>query len=342
MISRHFGKDSCGSSHSRLLNKKLSEWFYSLLTPHFMKFHLVLASSTLAAPAISNTKLPFDIAAQFAGAAYCKKLYDQKNYICNRNLCTPNTTLLLSYKDQQSHGAALVTVNSNFQTIFISFRGTSGKKDAVGNLKAWATEADWLGQEPTFESDNLLPQANWEGNDPNFLQGDDLLPSNLYIHNGFKTIYTSLRNEVLGAVNKAIKAYPSHQLVFTGHSLGGALATMAAVDFNDLVPGYGDRISLYTFGQPRVGNKNWAQYVDSLPFGNRMYRVVRKGDPVAHLVYSKWGYQHSGQQYELLDDGSIQVCKNNNGSRESFDCLNDYLSIKISRHFEYYGLFSGC
>jgi hypothetical protein len=286
-------------------------------------FSLLLASSSFAVPAASVTKLPFDLAAKFAGAAYCMKLYDQKNYNCNSYICTPNTTLLLSTKDKKSYGAALVTVNSDINTIVVSFKGTSSVRDTIKDLTAWRSQADW------------------EGNAPTFLQGDDLLPSNIFVHKGFELIYVALRNEVLGAVNKAIKAYPSHQLVFTGHSLGGALATMAAVDFNDLVPGYGDRISLYTFGQPRVGNKNWAQYVDSLPFGNRMYRVVRKGDPVAHLAPSNWGYQHSKQQYELLDDGSIQVCKNNNGSGESFDCLNDYLSMNVKRHTEYYGLRSG-
>ena len=42
----------------------------------------------------------------------------------------------------------------------------------------------------------------------------------------------------------------------TGHSLGGALAVLCALDLQDI---YGN-INLYTFGCPRVGNAAFAQY----------------------------------------------------------------------------------
>lgn len=54
-----------------------------------------------------------------------------------------------------------------------------------------------------------------------------------------------------------INTHPNYQIWITGHSLGGAIAhiyaTKLGVDNN-----FGDRIKLYTFGQPRVGNKQYA------------------------------------------------------------------------------------
>ena len=50
----------------------------------------------------------------------------------------------------------------------------------------------------------------------------------------------------------AVKNYPDYAVVFTGHSLGGALANLFAINFRQKYPG--KEVKLYTFGQPRVGN----------------------------------------------------------------------------------------
>jgi predicted lipase len=47
-------------------------------------------------------------------------------------------------------------------------------------------------------------------------------------------------------------------VIFTGHSLGGALAALAAAQTR--VEGWREsgQITLYTFGQPRIGDYNFA------------------------------------------------------------------------------------
>ena len=51
--------------------------------------------------------------------------------------------------------------------------------------------------------------------------------------------------------------------MFTGHSLGGALAVHAAMDvlITDIRPD--SEFKIYTFGQPRVGNKKFEGYLKS-------------------------------------------------------------------------------
>ena len=47
----------------------------------------------------------------------------------------------------------------------------------------------------------------------------------------------------------------------TGHSLGGALATLAAYDMRAIAKQYGNEanVSCYTFGAPRTGNHAFAR-----------------------------------------------------------------------------------
>jgi pimeloyl-ACP methyl ester carboxylesterase len=99
----------------------------------------------------------------------------------------------------------------------------------------------------------------------------------------FRKIETKLR-EVLTAQDETKAVY------LTGHSLGGALALVAAAAFggNDKL---GDRIAaVYTFGAPRVGGADFPNLVKA-----PHYRVVNSGD-VVPLVPPNWltGYVHTG------------------------------------------------
>ena len=59
--------------------------------------------------------------------------------------------------------------------------------------------------------------------------------------------------DVLYAVYSLLEAKEYASLLITGHSLGGALATFAAVDIMEQIELYSP-ISIYTFGSPRTGN----------------------------------------------------------------------------------------
>jgi len=69
---------------------------------------------------------------------------------------------------------------------------------------------------------------------------------------------------------------------FTGHSLGGALATLAASRWNT------PTTHLYTFGSPRVGGK---KFIQSFVFGER-YRYRNNNDIVTKVPFEILGYKH--------------------------------------------------
>lgn len=85
-----------------------------------------------------------------------------------------------------------------------------------------------------------------------------------------------------GWLKQQMRAYPSAQVFVTGHSLGGAMASIAATDLaikKIVTP------VLYTFGQPRTGDSTFAQLTaKNVP---RSYRVVNANDPVPHLPLCK-------------------------------------------------------
>ena len=50
----------------------------------------------------------------------------------------------------------------------------------------------------------------------------------------------------------------------TGHSLGGALAAIAARHIQmDIIADHPERIHLLTLGQPRTGDEKWANLAES-------------------------------------------------------------------------------
>jgi predicted lipase len=95
--------------------------------------------------------------------------------------------------------------------------------------------------------------------------------------------------------------HPTSRIKVTGHSLGAALALLGALDLEYLFPG---RIAtVYNFGQPRVGNLNFAMYADSRL---QIYRVVHDSDIVATIPppFFMLGYIHAGTQIWYTSDMS--------------------------------------
>ena len=105
------------------------------------------------------------------------------------------------------------------------------------------------------------------------------------VHAGFLEAYNEVADEIETSLTD--KNQDKWPLYITGHSLGGALATVATQEL-DAVRGIGDQIAAcYTFGSPRVGNKKYEKAI-KVP----IYRLVHSTDIVT-LVPSI-GYTHAG------------------------------------------------
>jgi hypothetical protein len=94
------------------------------------------------------------------------------------------------------------------------------------------------------------------------------------------------------------KLYTGQSILLTGHSRGGALATLAA---HELHYSGISQVSAFTFGAPRVGD---VAFAESCQFP--IYRVECAGDPVPQLPAVE-GYSAAGECIWLGDDGGIHV-----------------------------------
>lgn len=167
-------------------------------------------------------------------------------------------------------------VAANDTHTIIAFRGSSGLPDWLTNLQAAI--------------------------DPGPLD-----PKNSKVHEGFQdALFPALLT--IGCHLGNIKSSVARDNVWvTGHSLGGALATLLVAMLLDV-----DEMSslvvpkgLYTFGAPRVGNHAFQVAFDQR-FSNTAFRVVNQGDLVPHLPPEFFGpgFSHTGKSVLFLEDGT--------------------------------------
>lgn len=116
------------------------------------------------------------------------------------------------------------------------------------------------------------------------------------VHRGFSealgTVWTSRTpekslREILKAA--AVRSPRQPRVWFTGHSLGGAMATLAAYRAQRAFPDL-DVAGVVTYGAPRVGDLRFAQSYDALGLGTKTVRFVLGIDPVPHLPPSGPGW----------------------------------------------------
>ena len=115
------------------------------------------------------------------------------------------------------------------------------------------------------------------------------------VHGGFQGEINKIWDLILEKVNEL----KDHKIYITGHSLGGAMATICAKRLQE------QQIEvqcLYTYGSPRVGDKRW---VKSLQIPH--YRFQNNNDVVCKVPFWFMGYRHHGKSVYISYTGKI--CK---------------------------------
>ena len=119
------------------------------------------------------------------------------------------------------------------------------------------------------------------------------------VHTGFNKAYEDLR----GDVEKVLQQSAGKTIWVTGHSLGGAMAVICATRIKQERLG---QPRIVTFGQPRVGDKAVATWIDRA-FPNSYQRFVNDNDVVARLPYSNWLFPYSDAgRFIHLDRGNLR------------------------------------
>ncbi len=158
-------------------------------------------------------------------------------------------------------------IAGNDDLLLIAFRGTQ-----PDDLRDWMTDVD------------LKPTD---------------FPAGGQVHEGFFQALNFVWRDVLAVIRA--EQTNAQSLWITGHSLGAALATLAAARFRleQDKPVNG----LYTFGSPRVGDRDFAIRFN-LDFKSRAFRYVNNNDVVTRVPLREMEYSHVGT-FLYYDAGGV-------------------------------------
>ncbi len=117
-------------------------------------------------------------------------------------------------------------------------------------------------------------------------------PTDGKVHSGFLEAFSEI-SPILDRV--VTNRTPGQRVWLTGHSLGGALATLAAAHL-----GFEQVHAATTYGAPRVGD---SAFIRSIPEA-RLARYVHRDDWVATVPPTILGYAHPGVLHSLKSGGN--------------------------------------
>ncbi|GLC54136.1 hypothetical protein PLESTB_000827800 [Pleodorina starrii] len=263
------------------------------------------------------------VAGRLASIAYCSQSHLLEAWNCSRCGAVPGFAPHRVVYDAVWDLTAFAGYHAPLGAVVLSFRGTDSSNwgQWAENMRAWRT-------------DHMYPVPDF----PHAL-----------IHAGFYTLWTgsTLQASFTGAVSELMAAHPTARLLAVGHSMGGALAQLAALEFKLF---YNQtRATVYTFGAPRVGNLAYQQLFNS--FIDVSWRFTHNRDIVPSVPLQLMGFQHVAREVWEVDvedpsaasSGGVErkllLC---DGTGEDPSCHNSacYLGLctSIADHLVYLGL----
>lgn len=201
-------------------------------------------------------------------AKLCNEVYKEPHQIINSDIDLAHIFISVAYTDLQCY----IFYNDN--TIYVCFRGTSSIKDSIIDVDI---------NQSTFFNENVK------------------------IHNGFLKQYLSCRELLQYHLQHIIADFPDIKtIVSCGHSLGGALATIAAIDISLWFTNH--NLKCFTIGSPRVGNKAFCKlFTDKI---KNTYRLVNHSDPIQYIPMSH-KYHHVCPSICFFKNNRVQIKMNN-------------------------------
>jgi hypothetical protein len=127
-------------------------------------------------------------------------------------------------------------------------------------------------------------------------------------HAGFLSIWKTLQPTVMRRLCEILREDRSivYRIFTTGHSLGGALASLCAYSVTAMLRRVDypiPEVTVYTYGQPRLGNRTFQRiYNKAVP---RSFRVVNESDVVVSMTM--FGGYHVGIEVDVDRYGNFIV-----------------------------------
>ena len=203
-------------------------------------------------------------------------------------LCNPNMPYFVTKKNKKNKTIidAQAYLLHNDSSVILAFRGSKEKAD-------WTTNGDALVH---YELKPVKKYGKKVRVHRGWLNATEL------VHKQFK-----LQSEIDKCIKKDGK---NRKLLVTGHSLGGAMATLWTYYFRK--KNKVQAVELHTFGAPSAGNKQFVKSFKKLS-GKKLkaYSWVNQDDPVTGVTWTL-GFRRTGQPQWISCKGIGQLCKAKN------------------------------
>ncbi|KAK0489328.1 Alpha/Beta hydrolase protein [Armillaria novae-zelandiae] len=252
----------------------------------------------------------------FASAAYCQPSTTM-NWDCG-SPCAGNSDFvpIASGGDGDDVQFWYVGYSPSLSTVIVAHQGTD-----ITEIESLITDIDF-------------PRTNL---DPDLFPG---LNSDIKVHNGFKETQEKSANDILQAVTTALSDHNTNSVSLVGHSLGAALSLLDAVYLPLRLPNATFRMIGY--GMPRVGNQEFADYVDSALAG-KLTHINNKQDPIPTLPPKFLGFHHPSGEIHINNTSNWNSCSGQENSSD--ECTDGAVEIigDIQDHSgPYDGITIGC
>ncbi|KAI8081737.1 lipase [Halteromyces radiatus] len=248
--------------------------------------------------------------AELAADAYCKSVVPLNIWVCPHcQSAVSDAKIETSFTTLAADTNGYIITSASQKMIFVVFRGTNSIRSAIVDMN--------------FVKTDYTPVGN-----------------GAQVHAGFLQSYLEVQDKVITEVSNLVSQYPDYGIQYTGHSLGAAQAVLGAMDaYQRIKQISSSNLKIHTYGEPRVGNKQFAAYVKSTNVSK--VRAVHASDLVPHLPPMNMGFLHSGTEYWIRDNDSklTDICQ---ADFESASCSNTAVPfLSITDHLSYYNINEG-
>ncbi|KAI9297829.1 alpha/beta-hydrolase [Neoconidiobolus thromboides FSU 785] len=258
--------------------------------------------------------------AHYAGAAYCKDISTIKQWNCDLHCkLNPNQTVQIIdlFENKSIKTRSFIALNEIEKKIIISFRGSNQFHNFISDFKLFKLNYQLVEAYNGTKSDNK---------------------NNIRIHRGFFQCSESLKKNITLSLKKLYSKdskYKDYHIILTGHSLGGSMAVLAALYLKQEFDLNSNDLSVYTYGQPRIGNSNFVNLIQQNQL--KIIRVTNRNDPIPHSPPAILGFHHHGNELYISDPKTTILCNDDLKEDPMCSASRSYL-LNLNMHLKVWNI----